>query len=245
MFRKTFIERLVAAGHVVVLSGAGASAESGIPTFRDPEGLWAEFDPTELASMSGFLSDPVRVQSWYSARSRNVLRVEPHAGHHALVDLERLVPKFTLITQNVDGLHARAGNRNVLEIHGSLLKNRCVSCGDESPPLDVSPDAPEPARCECGGLIRPSVVWYGELLDPEVMREATAAAEDCDVFLSVGTGAEVHPAASLPLVAADAGAYVVEVNPRKTMISDRVDEAIRGPAGAVLPALLERLSEVS
>jgi NAD-dependent deacetylase len=195
--------------------------------------------------MSGFLSNPVRVQSWYSARSHNVLVAEPHAGHYALAELERIVPRFTLVTQNVDGMHTRAGNRNVVEIHGSLLSHRCVSCGRSCPPLNVEPTAQEPARCECGGLVRPSVIWFGEMLDADLMERATNAATDCDVFISVGTGAEVYPAASLPLVAADNGAYVVEVNPVKTVISDRVDESIRGRAGTVLPALVGRLAEVN
>lgn len=245
MFSDTFIERLSEASHITALSGAGASAESGVPTFRDPDGLWQKVDAGKMATLEGFRGDPITVQSWYAARRRTALSVEPHAGHYALAELERIASRFSLITQNVDGLHARAGNRNLIEIHGSLLEYECVSCGQECPPLETTLDDDEPAFCACGGLVRPSVVWFGEMLDPARLERAWSAASDCDVFLSIGTGAEVYPAAELPLLAKRNGAFVVEINPGPTAISPVVDESIKGPAGKVLPALVEKLAQVN
>jgi len=242
MLSQEFIDRLTSAVRVVALTGAGASAESGIATFRDPGGIWEDVDPAELASMSGFLRDPVRVQAWYSARRRKALAAEPHAGLFALAEIEKIVPEFTLVTQNVDGLHRRAGSSKVLGIHGDILDSLCSTCGEECAPLDVSPNAGEPALCPCGGLVRPAVVWFGEMLDRTLLDRASKATTECDVFLSIGTGAEVQPAAALPLIAADHGAYVLEVNPRPTVISSMVSETVRGRAGEVLPAILQSLT---
>lgn len=242
MLSQVFIDRLTSATRVVALTGAGASAESGIATFRDPGGIWEQADPAQLASMSGFLQDPVRVQSWYSARRKNALAAEPHAGLFALAEIEKITPAFTLVTQNVDGLHGRAGSSDVIGIHGNILGSVCASCQQKCAPLDVSPDAVEPALCTCGGLVRPTVVWFGEMLDPSLLERASKAAAECDVFLSVGTGAEVQPAAALPLIAADHGAYVLEINPRPTAISSMVSEVVRGRAGDVLPAILESIT---
>lgn len=245
MFSQQLIDRLQSTDSVVVLTGAGASAESGIPTFRDPGGLWDRFDPTELASIGGFRSNPIRVQSWYSARRANVLRAKPHGGHIALAELEKGFGDFTLVTQNVDGLHSRAGSKNVIEVHGSLMTAVCISCGAACDPLDVSPEADRPQQCRCGGYVRPAVIWFGELLDPVTVERAWSAAAHCDVFLSVGTGADVYPAASLPLVAAQNGAYVVEINPHPTAISSRVDEKVSQPAGTALPELVKQLAQVN
>jgi NAD-dependent deacetylase len=166
------------------------------------------------------------------------MAAEPNDGHRALVDLERLLPRFMIVTQNVDGLHVRAGSQNVLEIHGSIIEARCMACGADCPPLTVSPDATVPARCSCGGLVRPSVVWFGEMLDEDLLEKARLATLECDVFLSVGTGADVYPAASLPLLALDQGAYVLEVNPAETAVSQIVHEVIRGTAANVLPEIV-------
>jgi len=242
MFSDTLIEKLNSASNVVALTGAGASAESGIPTFRDPDGIWKQFQPGELASMEGFRRDPIRVQAWYTARRETVLEAEPNAGHFALARLEQRVPNFTLISQNVDGLHARAGSVCLLELHGSLLDSICSECGKDSEPFDVAVDAEQPAKCECGGLLRPTVVWFGEMLNPSILERAWSAAAEADVFLSIGTGAEVHPAASLPLVAADNGAYVAEINPRRTAITGIVNEEVSAPAGIALPAIVNALT---
>lgn len=225
-------ELLANHANVCVLTGAGVSAESGVATFRDPDGLWSKFSPQELASMDGFLANPERVRDWYAYRRSVVASVKPNAGHVALAEMERRnTSKFTLVTQNVDRLHQRAGSVNVLEIHGNLIENRCNSCQtlrtDEEQTCDV-----------CGGIMRPNVVWFGENLPEDVFEAAQVAARECDVMLVVGTSAEVHPAARLPLTARDYGATIVEVNPQETAISSMVHYSLRGTSATILPQLL-------
>jgi NAD-dependent deacetylase len=233
-------KRLVQSERVAVLTGAGISAESGVATFRDPDGLWSRFSPQELASMDGFLANPERVRDWYAYRRSVIDSVEPNAGHRSLAELERLVPHFTLATQNVDRLHLRAGSQNVLEVHGNLIENRCNTC-------DWIDDAHhERLECErCGGVMRPNVVWFGEMLPQEVFRAAEDAARSCDVFLTVGTSAEVYPAASLPYEARAHGAFVVEVNPSATPFTPHAHASLRGPSGVVLPAVLDAMGRNS
>lgn len=244
-FSKTLIDRLAEADHVAVLTGAGISAESGLSTFRDPGGLWDKFDPQELANVDAFLSNPELVQSWYSHRRELALEVEPNPGHEALAELEKRVPHFTLITQNVDDLHHRAGSDNVVELHGNITRNYCMECEREATDEDLAPIAEgEPARCpSCDGLIRPDVVWFGEMLPPDALRQASRASERAGVFLSIGTSAAVQPAASLPLRAKASGAYVAEVNVRSTEITRQVDESLRGKAGDVLPTLTDAVAQ--
>lgn len=235
------IQQLADVGSVSVLTGAGISAESGLSTFRDPDGLWEKFDPQELANVNAFLSNPELVQGWYNHRRELALDVAPNPGHEALVDLETVVSNFTLITQNVDDLHHRAGSTDVVELHGNITRNYCMECEREATDDDLAPIAEgEPARCPaCGGLIRPDVVWFGERLPAAALRRAQRAAQQADVFLSIGTSAAVQPAASLPLRAQATGAYVAEVNVRPTEITGQVNESVRGKAGDVLPALAE------
>lgn len=235
-----WLARLRTARSVTVLTGAGISAESGIPTFRDAlTGLWARYRPEDLATPEAFARDPALVWSWYRMRRELVARAEPNAGHRALVALERRVPRFALVTQNVDGLHQRAGSERVIELHGSLGRARC----SREDTLVETWDEPEegPPRCRgCGALLRPDVVWFGELLPAEALRAAEATARDCEVFLSVGTSNLVEPAASLPWHAAAAGAEVVVINP--TMDGQGAGPRIHhliGQAGQVLPLLLE------
>ncbi|HLT46122.1 MAG TPA: NAD-dependent deacylase [Rubricoccaceae bacterium] len=248
-FSETLVRRLAAAERVAVLTGAGISAESGVPTFRDPDGLWQRFRPEELANVEAFLKNPVLVQGWYAHRRAVVEEVAPNAGHEALAELERLVAgrggDFLLATQNVDGLHRRAGSARVVELHGSLARTYCIECGREAGEAELTGfDAGEPARCPaCGGLLRPDVVWFGEMLPEGAMETAAEAAARADVFLSVGTSAVVYPAAGLPLIAKEAGAYVAEVNPERSDIAWRLDEHVRGKAGEVLPALVARVRE--
>ena len=240
------LDRLTQAEHVAVLTGAGISAESGIPTFRDPGGIWEEFEPQELANVEAFLDNPELVQGWYRHRRQLVEEAEPNAGHRALVDLEAHVDQVTVITQNVDDLHNRAGSRRVLELHGNITHNYCMDCGRDAAPevVDTAIQDGTPARCpECDGLIRPDVVWFGERLPPDAVEQADAAAHRADVFLSVGTSAVVFPAARYPVVAREQGAYVAEINPDTTGVTDAVDESIRGAAGEVLPALVEAVVE--
>lgn len=243
-FSDTLIDRLLQANHVAVLTGAGASAESGIPTFRDPDGLWEQFEPQELANIDAFLDNPELVQGWYAHRRQLANETRPNAAHKALAALENQIDGFTLITQNVDNLHQRAGSKQVVELHGNITRTYCIDC--ERPATDDEMAAladGEPARClECGGYIRPDVVWFGEMLPPDALDHAHAAAARADVFLSVGTSAVVQPAAGLPLTAKQQGAYLVEVNIEPTPLTDRADEVLRGPAGSVLPPLVDALA---
>lgn len=227
------------AQRVVVLTGAGISAESGVPTFRQAQtGLWAQYDPQELATPQAFRRNPRLVWEWYSWRRQLVGAAEPNAGHLALAEMEKRVPEFTLVTQNVDSLHHRAGSQNVIELHGNISRNKCF---DEGTIVTAWPETGKvPPRCpRCQGLLRPDVVWFGEQLPNEALGRAFAAARNCDVFFSVGTSALVQPAASLPLEAAESGAVTVEINPQPTPISAFMDFVLSGPAGEILPALVE------
>lgn len=224
---------------VVVLTGAGISAESGVPTFRDAQtGLWAKFDPRELATPSAFARRPKFVWDWYAFRRERVGAATPNPGHRALAAIERHVPRFTLITQNVDGLHQQAGSVGVVELHGNIRRVKCSrGCGVVENWAESAAD--EPPRCtRCGAFLRPDVVWFEEMLPADALREAETAAGQCDLFLVVGTSAEVYPAAALPHHASRAGAMVIEVNPETTAFSDAADHTLRGPAGVILPALV-------
>ena len=245
-FSDTLVDRLARAEHVTVLTGAGISAESGIPTFRDPGGLWEKFDPQELANVEAFLDNPELVQGWYRHRRQVVEDAEPNAGHRALADLEAHGSDVAVVTQNVDDLHHRAGSSTVIELHGNITHNYCMDCERAAAPdtVDAAIQEGTPARCpDCGGLIRPDVVWFGEMLPPDAMERADAATHRADVFLSVGTSAVVYPAARLPVAAQEQDAYVAEINPDTTGITDNVDESIRGPAGEVLPDLVDAVAE--
>lgn len=231
------------AKQVVVLTGAGISAESGIPTFRGPEGLWRRFRAEDLATPGAFARDPALVWEWYEWRRSKIAPVRPNPGHATLAKWEKDFPFFLLITQNVDGLHARAGSRRVLELHGNIWKTRCTAEGTIADNWDV-PLREIPPHCpDCGALVRPHIVWFGESLDPAVIDRASTECAASDVMLVVGTSALVYPAASLPEQAADAGAKIIEINPDPTPLSDRMTISLRGKAGEVLPAidaLLER-----
>jgi NAD-dependent deacetylase len=233
------IAALRVARRVAILTGAGASAESDIPTFRDPqEGLWASFNPQELATPEAFRRDPKRVWEWYEWRRQRIHSVAPNPGHLALAELEWRAPHCTLVTQNVDGLHQRAGSRRVLELHGNITRAKCF---DEDVVVSSWEERGEvPPRCQrCGGMLRPDVVWFGEMLPMEVFEEAELAARSCDVFLCVGTSAQVQPAADLPFLALRSGAAVLEVNPKPTPLSRHATWVLRAPAGHALPALVK------
>lgn len=204
---------LVRAERVAVLTGAGVSAESGIPTFRDAmTGMWSRFDPFELASPEGFARQPAMVWNWYAERRASVGKAKPNPGHFALAEIERRVRHFTLITQNVDGLHQEAGSRRVIELHGNIRRVKCSRDGGVKD--GWTEDGEVPPRCsECGGYLRPDVVWFGELLPARALQEAGSASLDCDLFFSIGTSNLVEPAASLPWTAHRHGAKVVVVNP--------------------------------
>ena len=227
---------LRAASSVVVLTGAGISAESGIPTFRSPGGLWKDYRPEDLATPQAFAKYPRLVWEWYDWRRSLIAQAEPNAGHRALVQLEAAKPNFTLITQNVDGLHERAGSRRVLKLHGDIWRLQCFQCGRDWP--DRRAPLPKlPPHCGCGAIARPGVVWFGEPLG-EVWAEAEHAARQAEVLLVAGTSAVVYPAASLAAIAKSAGARVIEINPEETPLSADADLSLRGPAGELLPQLL-------
>ncbi|HOK45161.1 MAG TPA: NAD-dependent deacylase [Bryobacteraceae bacterium] len=222
---------------IAVLTGAGISAESGVPTFRGPGGLWRQYSPEQLATPEAFARDPRLVWEWYDWRRCKVAGARPNAGHLALAALEEAKPRFTLITQNVDGLHDRAGSRSIIKLHGDLWTVRCTACARER--RDERVPLPElPPRCECGALLRPGVVWFGEPLPAGPWEEAQRAVREADVLLVVGTSAVVYPAAGLVPLAAACGARVIECNLEETPFSAEVDKSFRGRAGELLPQLI-------
>ena len=231
------IEMLRSAQRIAVLTGSGISAESGVPTFRDAQtGLWEKFRPEELATPEAFERNPKLVWEWYVWRRELVAKAQPNAAHLALADLGRAKGGFTLITQNVDGLHQRAGSEEVIEFHGNITRNKCFQEGvivhggeDES---TVPPGCPS-----CGGPLRPDVVWFGEAIPRAVLTRAFEAAERCDLFLSIGTSSLVQPAAGLAEAALRGGARLLEINLDTTPLTSLADHSLRGPAGEILPAL--------
>ena len=244
-FPETLISHLQAAQRLTILTGAGVSAESGVPTFRDAQtGLWSRYQPEDLATPEAFLHNPQLVWEWYNWRKKLIAEVQPNPGHSALVEIETYIraqgkrSEFILVTQNVDGLHHRAGSRNVLEMHGNLQRYKCFTEGVIIQQGDV-PDAFPPCCPNCGGWLRPDVVWFGELLPAEVVQQAIQATQRCDTFFSIGTSALVQPAASLPLIALERGAVVIEINLQETPLTHQVTFALCGPSGEVLPALLQ------
>lgn len=235
-------QKLRDARSVAVLTGAGVSAESGIPTFRDAQtGLWARYDPQQLATPAAFLRDPRLVWEWYAHRRAIAAAAAPNPAHLALAELERRVADFTLITQNVDDLHRRAGSRNVVELHGNITRTKCF---EEDRLVERWPDGDAVPHCpRCGGLLRPDVVWFGEALPVEAWQQARAAAERCELFVSIGTSGVVRPAADLPLYARRHGAYVVEINIVPSPDARLFDEQLAGPAGQIVPQLLAASGE--
>lgn len=234
------IRALREARHVCVLTGAGISAESGVPTFREAQsGLWEKYDPHELATPEAFLRAPELIWRWYRWRRELVAKVEPNPGHIALAELARLVPRLTLVTQNVDGLHQRAGSCDVIEFHGNIFEDRCFA---EGCVVDCHHDSTVPTCPGCGSNVRPGVVWFGEAIPEQALNQSFAAAADCDVFLSIGTSSLVFPAAGLAEIASKSGAVVIEVNPNPTELSAGFDQAIAENAGSVLPEVVACLS---
>jgi NAD-dependent deacetylase len=228
-FPPGLIEALRDARAVVGLTGSGISAESGVPTFCEAQsGLWERYDPQQLATPQAFARDPRLVWEWYEWRRKLVTEAEPNPGHRALAELERRIPEFTLVTQNVDGLHARAGSRNVIELHGSILRSKCSREG-----VIVEPERndPVPPRCpQCGAFLRPDVVWFGERLPPGALEAASESARRCEALLSIGTSSLVYPAAALPYEALESGATLVELNSSKTPLTAHADYLLRGSA---------------
>jgi len=236
-FASRIPEMVRARKRTVLLTGAGVSAESGVPTFRGPDGLWRGLRPQDLATPEAFARDPLAVWAWYQWRRERVAACAPNPAHHACAWLDRQLPEFQLITQNVDALHQAAGSRRVLELHGCIWKARCTREGTVRE--DRATVIPESVpRCGCGAALRPNIVWFGEPLDAGILAAATAAARAAGLMLVVGTSAVVEPAASLPRLARQVGAYVVELNPEETPLSALCHEVHRGPAAELLPALV-------
>ena len=246
MISGELVAALRSARHVTVFTGAGVSAESGIATFRDAQsGLWAKYDATELATPEAFARDAALVWGWYEWRRQQMLRAAPNPAHVAIAALVGAVPALSVITQNVDDLHERAGSRDVIHLHGRLMAPRCSACGMPWRPPPTRDDLPEggrptpPPNCpRCAAPVRPGVVWFGEALPEENWQQAGAAAAGCDLFISAGTSAMVYPAADLPQMAAQYGARVVQINPQPTALDPLADWNLRGAAGDVLPALI-------
>ena len=232
--------RLALAGRVAVLSGAGISAESGVPTFRGKGGLWENHRPEDLATPQAFARDPDLIWRWYHWRRKIIAQCKPNPAHLALAALEAKRPGFTLVTQNVDGLHRLAGSRDPLEIHGNIWRQRCTECGLVCENQD-SWEESKPDCAQCGDLARPDVVWFGEALDPVLVQSSWQAAYQADYLLVVGTSARVHPAAGLTGAAKETGAFVVEVNLEPTPNTAWVDLPLLGKAGEILPLLVEAL----
>ena len=243
-FSPEIVESLKSSQRVTVLTGAGISAESGVPTFREAQsGLWSRFDPTELATPEAFKQDPKLVWEWYTWRRQLVSQAKPNPGHYALVEMEDFYPDFTLITQNVDGLHRLAGSRSIIELHGDISRTRC---SQENVQISEQTESNEfPPRCpHCGSLLRPDVVWFGESLPPKALADALQAVNSCQVFLSVGTSTLVEPAASLPFLALRNGATVIEINPQRTLLTPLANFSSNHPAGIALPKLAAAIKKL-
>lgn len=242
LFSKDILQRLAKCEKAVVLTGAGISAESGISTFRGMGGHWEKVDPMKMATPEAFAKDPKAVWEWYEARRRQVAQAQPNSGHEVIAWMEEFFPHLTLVTQNVDRLHHKAGSRHPIELHGSLWMVRCTgpsACGeweDRHELVDLPPKCPH-----CGALLRPGVVWFGEGLPADVWEEAEKAAQECDVFFVIGTSALVHPAAALPEAPLRKGKLVIEINPEETPLSSQVSLSIRSKAGEALESLREGL----
>ncbi len=224
--------------HCAVLTGAGVSAESGMPTFRGEGGLWKEFRPEELATPEAFARNPELVWEWYDYRRGILEGIEPNEGHRALAAAEKVFDIFTLITQNVDGLHQSAGSSDVIELHGNIRRDRCNIC-------DACRGEGEGRQCRCGGPYRPDVVWFGESLPQDAIARGFEAAGSSDLFFSIGTSTQVYPAEQLPFVAQDAGAFVVEVNPEPTPLTPLATLSLRGPSGYWMPRLIDPLLDAA
>jgi NAD-dependent deacetylase len=238
VFKPELMRVLRRARRTVVMTGAGVSAESGVPTFRDAQtGLWADFKPEDLATPEAFRRNPKLVWEWYAWRRERIHSVEPNPGHYALAELERNTPEFTLVTQNVDGLHQRAGSKNVIELHGNITRVKCFREGTLV--NEWREDRSVPPRCpRCGDYLRPDVVWFNESLPAGAFETAEMKLRECDVFLSIGTSSVVYPAAMLPEIALNSRATIIEINPDETPLTNLATFSLRGPSGVILPELL-------
>ncbi|MCK4430175.1 MAG: NAD-dependent deacylase [Candidatus Aminicenantes bacterium] len=237
------IDILCQTKQIVVLTGAGISAESGIPTFRGEEGLWKQYRAEDLATPIAFIKDPKLVWEWYDWRRGIIASKKPNAGHKILGRWEKIFPNFILITQNIDGLHQKAGSKNILELHGNIWKVRCTEERTITENHDIPLEEIPPHCSDCGALLRPHVVWFGESLSSSVLYKAFQVSSSCEIIFSIGTSAVVQPAASLPLAAAEANAKIVEINPDPTPLTSYADFSFRGKAGEILPLINKELNK--
>ncbi len=239
---KIFLDKLAVSEKVVFFTGAGISAESGIPTFRGKDGIWNKLKPEELANFNAFMKNPQMVWEWYIHRKKIIYESKPNAGHIAIKEFEKYFSNVTVVTQNIDNLHRRAGSAKIYELHGNIERNFCINCKTFfNEELDFSDGVP---KCKCGGLIRPDVVWFGEFLPQDQLEASERAAINSDIFFVVGTSAVVYPAAGLVYTAKRSGSYIVEVNIEETEVSSIADISFFGEAGKVLPEILEKVSKV-
>jgi NAD-dependent deacetylase len=240
-FSDRFIDVLKNAQSVVVSTGAGVSAESGVPTFRGEHGLWKKFRPEELATFEAFQANPKLVWEWYHYRREIINKINPNPGHYAIAEMASLFDNFQLVTQNIDDLHRLAGSKDIVELHGNIKRNRCLDCGDISYDEEFEKFPP---LCKCGGRLRPDVVWFGEMLPAGAIEKAFTVSRKCDLLFTVGTSGVVQPAASLPPTARQHGAFVVEVNIEATELTFVVDQHLRGKSGEVLPEVVKKIKEL-
>lgn len=241
-FSKEFTDKLSESKRLVFFTGAGISAESGIPTFRGKDGIWNKLKPEELANFNAFLRNPQMVWEWYNHRKKIIHDSKPNSGHLAIAEFEKYFDDVTVVTQNIDNLHRRAGSTKIYELHGNIERNYCIKCHTfYNEELDFSDGVP---KCKCGGLIRPDVVWFGEFLPADQLEESEKAAIRSDIFFVVGTSAVVYPAAGLVYTAKRSGSFIVEVNIEETEVTSIADVSFFGEAGKVLPAILEKVKEL-
>ncbi|MBX9568239.1 MAG: NAD-dependent deacylase [Candidatus Obscuribacterales bacterium] len=237
------VDILATAKSVVFLTGAGVSKESGIPTFREAQtGLWENYNPEELATPQAFQRNPVLVWQWYDHRRRKLDEVTPNPGHYAIAELEQVVPKVVVLTQNVDGLHRISGSTDVVELHGNIREFYCFD--KRHPAKDVPKGLKEPPHCDCGSLLRPAVVWFNESLPVDALSRAQKEIENCQLLFVVGTSSLVHPAAGLPLIALQKNIPVVEINPDDTPLSRMVSFMLRGPSGKIMPKIVDAFRKI-
>jgi NAD-dependent deacetylase len=242
-FDQTFLTRLSRAKKIVFFTGAGISAESGIPTFRGKDGIWNKLKPEELANFSAFMRNPQMVWEWYNHRKKIIRNSQPNAGHFAIAEMQNLFDTVTVVTQNIDNLHRRAGSENIFELHGNIERNYCIICHKfYNEELDFSSGIP---KCDCGGLIRPDVVWFGEYLPEDQFEGGEFAAVSSDIFFVVGTSAIVYPAAGLVYSAKHAGSFIVEVNIDETEITAICDQSFYGEAGKILPEIIKEVKKIN
>ncbi len=243
MIPDNLIKRLVLAEKVAALTGAGISAESGVPTFRGADGIWKKLKPEELANFDAFMRNPELVWEWYNMRKRLISDIKPNPGHYALADMEEIFGSgFSLATQNIDNLHFRAGSKNIYELHGNIERSYCIKCLEFKKDISISEEQKIP-YCLCGGLIRPDVVWFGENLPEDVIDNAMEAAKSADVYISIGTSGNVYPAAGLPSIAKRHGAFTIEINVERTLISNEFNAVLIGKSGEILPEIVKLIRE--